>query len=43
LRHSGKKYNRRQGKNSGRGLIPDRVDIDQLTLFTLLGSGLRAG
>jgi transposase, IS30 family len=29
LRHSGKKYNRRQGKNSGRGLIPNRVDIDQ--------------
>src|ERR1700730_11955485 len=29
LRHSGKKYNKRKGKNSGRGLIPDRVDIDQ--------------
>ena len=29
LRHSGKKYNRRKGKNSGRGLIPNRVDIDQ--------------
>ena len=29
LRHSGKKYNRRKGKNSGRGLIPKRVDIDQ--------------
>lgn len=27
LRHSGKKYNRRKGKNSGRGLIPGRVDI----------------
>ena len=27
LRHSGKKYNRRKGKNSGRGLIPNRVDI----------------
>ena len=24
-----KKYNRRKGKNSGRGLIPNRVDIDQ--------------
>ena len=29
LRHSGKKYNRRKGKNSGPGLIPNRVDIDQ--------------
>ena len=29
LRHSGKKYNRRKGKNSGRGLISNRVDIDQ--------------
>ena len=29
LRHSGKKYNRRKGKHSGRGLIPHRVDIDQ--------------
>jgi transposase, IS30 family len=29
LRHSGKKYNRRKGKNAGRGLIPNRVDIDQ--------------
>lgn len=27
LRHSGKKYNRRKGRNSGRGLIPGRVDI----------------
>jgi IS30 family transposase len=27
LRHSGKKYNKRSGKNAGRGLIPDRVDI----------------
>ena len=27
LRHRGKKYNRRKGKNSGRGLIPGRVDI----------------
>ena len=27
LRHSGKKYNKRKGKNSGRGLIPGRVDI----------------
>jgi IS30 family transposase len=24
-----KKYNKRKGKNSGRGLIPNRVDIDQ--------------
>ena len=29
LRHSGKKYNKRKSKNSGRGLIPNRVDIDQ--------------
>jgi IS30 family transposase len=29
LRHSGKKYNRRKGKTAGRGLIPNRVDIDQ--------------
>src|SRR5271154_7455285 len=29
LRHSGKKYNKRKGKTSGRGLIPNRVDIDQ--------------
>jgi transposase, IS30 family len=29
LRHSGKKYNKRKGKTSGRGLIPRRVDIDQ--------------
>ena len=27
LRHSGKKYNKRKGKNSGRGLIRGRVDI----------------
>ena len=27
LRHNGKKYNKRKGKNSGRGLIPGRVDI----------------
>jgi IS30 family transposase len=29
LRHSGKKYNKRKGKNGGRGLIPNRIDIDQ--------------
>ncbi len=29
LRHHGKKYNKRKGKNSGRGLIPNRVDIDK--------------
>lgn len=27
LRCSGKKYNKRKGLNSGRGMIPDRVDI----------------
>ena len=29
LRHNGKKYNKRKGKNSGRGLIPGRVDISE--------------
>jgi transposase, IS30 family len=29
LRHNGKKYNKRKGKNAGRGLIPNRVDIDK--------------
>lgn len=29
LRHNGKKYNKRSGKNAGRGCIPNRVDIDQ--------------
>jgi len=29
LRHSGKKYNKRRGRNSGRGLILNRVDIDR--------------
>jgi IS30 family transposase len=29
LRHRGKKYNKRSGKNAGRGLIPDRVDIEE--------------
>jgi IS30 family transposase len=29
LRHRGKKYNKRSGKNAGRGLIPDRVDIQE--------------
>jgi len=29
LRHHGKKYNKRKGNNAGRGLIPNRVDIDQ--------------
>ncbi len=28
LRHSGKKYNKRSGKNSGRGFITNRIDID---------------
>ena len=28
LRHHGKKYNKRSGKNAGRGLIPNRVDIE---------------
>jgi len=29
LRHKAKKYNKRAAKNAGRGLIPNRVDIDQ--------------
>jgi len=29
LRHNGKKYNKRKGKSAGRGLIPNRVDIDK--------------
>jgi IS30 family transposase len=29
LRHGGKKYNKRSGVYSGRGLIPARVDIDE--------------
>lgn len=29
LRHGGKPYNWRKGKTSGRGLIPNRVDIDE--------------
>ena len=29
LRHKAKKYNRRKGKTAGRGLIPNRIDIDQ--------------
>lgn len=29
LRRTGKKYNKRKGKTSGRGLIPCRIDIDQ--------------
>lgn len=29
LRRTGKRYNKRKGKTSGRGLIPNRIDIDQ--------------
>jgi transposase, IS30 family len=29
LRHHGKKYNKRSGKNAGRGCIPGRIDIDE--------------
>ena len=29
LRHAGKKYNKRGAKTSGRGLIPNRIDIEQ--------------
>ena len=28
LRHGGKKYNKRKGKNARRGIIPGRIDID---------------
>lgn len=41
LRHSGKKYNKRNGKNSGRGLIPNRIDIDQRPL--IVGTKTRIG
>lgn len=33
LRHRAKKYNKRSGKAAGRGLIPNRVDIDQRPLI----------
>jgi len=29
LRHQGKKYNKRSGKNAGRGCIPNRVGIEK--------------
>jgi IS30 family transposase len=29
LRHHGKKYNKRKGKHAGRGLIPNRTDIEE--------------
>lgn len=29
LRHGNKKYNKRSGKNAGRGCIPGRIDIDE--------------
>ena len=29
LRHKGKKYNKRGAKKAGRGLIPNRIDIDE--------------
>lgn len=29
LRHNGKKYNKRGSKNAGRGLIPNRIEIDK--------------
>jgi IS30 family transposase len=29
LRRTGKKYNKRKGKNAGRGLIPNRIDISE--------------
>jgi IS30 family transposase len=29
LRRRGKRYNKRGGKNAGRGLIPDRIDISE--------------
>ena len=32
-RHRAKKYNKRSGKAAGRGLIPNRVDIDQRPLI----------
>jgi transposase, IS30 family len=29
LRRRGKRYNKRAGKNAGRGLIPNRIDISE--------------
>jgi hypothetical protein len=43
LRHSGKKYNKRKGKNSGRGLIPNRVDIDQRPSIVAASRAVRFG
>ena len=43
LRHSGKKYNKRKGKNSGRGLIPNRVDIDQRPSIVAAKSRIPSG
>lgn len=36
LRHGTKPYNRRSGKNAGRGHIPNRVDIDQRPMIVEL-------
>jgi len=35
-RRRGKRYNKRGGKNAGRGLIPDRIDISERGLLTLV-------
>src|ERR1700694_4576840 len=39
LRHSGKKYTRRKAKNAGRGLIPNRVDMDRRPAIVAAGLG----
>jgi IS30 family transposase len=38
LRRRGKRYNKRGGKNAGRGLIPDRIDISERPLRNTEGS-----
>ena len=43
LRHSGKKYNKRKGKNSGRGLIPGRVDIAERAAIALKNAASATG
>ena len=36
LRHSGKKYHKRKGKQAGRGCIPNRIDIEERPSICLL-------
>ena len=54
LRRRGKRYNKRAGKNAGRGLIPNRIDISERPAIvarkardwegdTVVGAGHKAG